>query len=99
MGSLLSLLSALSIWQARDIQVGLLFAFGVVTMVGLLFGGAYGTAYVLGRFPIRNWVIRHSFSTFRQPSLGLGTAMVALGLGVMVVVSISILQFPFTESI
>ena len=75
----------------EDIQVGLLFALGVVAMVGLLFGSAM--EQLLGRFPIRNWVIRHSFSTFRQPSLGLGTAMVALGLEIMVVVSISILQF------
>ena len=87
------LLSMISIWQARDILVGMLFVLVVVLMVAMLYGGALVTTRLLQYIPQHNWIIRHSFSSFRRPSLGLTSSMVALGLGVMVVVSISVLQY------
>ena len=82
---------SLSIVQAKSVFVGSIL-FGVIVMMTFLLWGAHMAARYLGAIKVRSWQLRHALSAFRRPSLGLSSAMVALGLGVTIVASISLLQ-------
>ncbi|MGC6507470.1 MAG: ABC transporter permease [Myxococcota bacterium] len=83
---------SLSIVQAKSVFVGSIFFGVIVMMTFLLLWGAHMAARYLGAIKVRSWQLRHALSAFRRPSLGLSSAMVALGLGVTIVASISLLQ-------
>ena len=86
------LLGALAAWQLQSWFLGFSFVLGAGILIAILLLAANVCAYLLGRIPIRSWVFRHAFASFRRPGLGVSSAMVALGMGTMITLSIALMQ-------
>ena len=90
--ALLATIWGLAVLQAKSVMIGSVFCGVILFMTAVLLWGARLAARYLGRVQVRSWQLRHALSAFRRPSLGLSSAMVALGLGVTIVATISLLQ-------
>lgn len=88
----LTMLFGLALWQADSAQIAGFFVGGIILVAIILAAISYGCARLFGRIRFKNWVFRQAASSFRRPGFGVSSAMVALGLGLMVVVTIAMVQ-------
>jgi putative ABC transport system permease protein len=86
-------LSALAMWQARSIVIGMIFIVALVAAVVLL---TLAAAMVMRWLRIiaspSSLMIRHAMRSLSRPGSQATSIMVAVGIGVMIIVTISLLE-------
>ncbi|RMH08375.1 MAG: FtsX-like permease family protein [Nitrospirae bacterium] len=93
-------LSALAIWQAGSLWLGMLFLAAFLVALLVLQGAAAMLLALLGSWrPPRQFAIRHALASLRRPGNYTAGMTVSLGIGVMVMVTISLIETALLRAI
>jgi putative ABC transport system permease protein len=86
-------LSALAMWQARSIAIGMIFIVALIAAVMLLTLAAAMVMRWLRIIPSpSSLMVRHAMRNLSRPGSQATSIMVAVGIGVMIIVTISLLE-------